>query len=395
MRQLANLGLDPAVVYQIERALDSGTSGYEMYRDVHSAFASKLDGLSKEDRAAIKTRFGVSAEDYYAQQLGGFTTWFTDNYQDQDPNRLITVFRNSLEDPESGTRTPRGGALRDITPGYTFTAYLIDAFTARDSSAPMKEREQAVQNMYAGMGHDEHEGAFPTAEATKFERTVQGWLVDRPTPTGGITHPAGQGATPTPTSGAPVLAGQPEFSLPERLRTPEVGLPAETARVAPHADAAAFKDFMWDAMTLWGSEQPEVSLDPWKRTGGRIPGAPVETERPGYQSQYEGQSRIPTDRPPEPAPGRGTLGMFLGAPPAGQDSFRAPQGDPANAAQGAAVPGWVPAGQEQVYADTAQALRGSGMNEETVRLVLNMFFPPNPNRRQQAPILDDFFTPLR
>lgn len=42
----------------------------------------------------------------------------------------------------------------------------------------------------------------------------------------------------------------------------------------------------------------------------------------------------------------------------------------------AEVPGWLPPEQAQAYQDTAQMLRGAGVDEATVQLLLELNFPP-------------------
>jgi hypothetical protein len=307
--------------------LDQGVGGYEMFREVHGAIAERRGKLTKDEEKNIESQYGMDADDYYANQLHQFTTWFAENYSDESPGRLITIYRNSLIDPDERVFDP--DEKFELGGKDSMAKFLWSALTVWDAKSSKEEKTKASNALReAGLDTIADQESIPGVDE------------------------GGEGD-------------------------------AQTMR--------DFASFLWEASTVWsaksGQSIGQVGTEGAGRPAPTGPGV-APGARPGLApgtdpSQLQtsvfgnpGGSQAPGVTPP----GRSILEMFGGGGTR-SDSFSVPSDPsidrPRNIRGDAAeVPGWLPPEQAQAYQDTAQMLRDAGVDEKTVQLLLELNFPP-------------------
>jgi len=389
LRQLANMGLDERVVDAIARGYEAGEDPYNMYKDVHEVLTARRDGLSGDQKDAIRTQTGMSHEDYFAHQLNTFTTWFAENYPEDDPARLVKIYRNSLADPDASA-----WSRFDLGEEESLGKFLWSALTVWDAKSTDEEREQA-QEVLSGVGQlpegrGSTTGPSGTGPAGPLGTELDlGALPIRGRPSGidtGLLRGQTPPATPVPPGSAqlPPAGGAPAGPLPYPVSSnqlapqstpspitalgqgPVPGAPLQdyVSRWSAHGEADApataqeFGQFLWEVLDVWGGNAP----------------------------------RRPNVAPPTPAPAPPAPTMIQSILGGGQapglpepDSFRAPTGGTVPSGP-VAVPGWVNSAQAQQYQDTAQLLRSAGIEEDTVQMMLELNFKPRDIRPGRSPI---------
>lgn len=353
LRGLENLGLNPQMVDAIGRGVEEGISGYEMYRDVHEATQALVGGLSKEQRDQLKSA-GISPEDWAAQQMTAFNLWFGEYYQDQDPDRLIRIYKNSLIDPDA-VPDPKHISVKDVDfgkgPLNEFGKFMWNALTVWDAKSSQEDRQQAAENIASALPEVNLPEVRARLEATSDPKSSQ------------IRRRAGGWPAPDTPS---------EFLVDALTRwNTEANRPDYAQTIKD------FADFMWEALTVWdangGRKIPGLTTDrfggpsqalggprqAWERVaGGEVPLAP------------EGGSQAPQTTIPQ---------SVLESIIMGPDSFFPPTG-------GGTVSPTAPVGWAQ-YADT---LKNQGYSDEVIRAFIGLAFP---STVEQLGPPDQFYLP--
>ena len=398
LRQLANMGLDERVVNAIARGYNAGEDPYNMYKDVHEAITQRRASLTKDEASALKARTGLDPDDYFASQLNTFTTWFAENYPEDDPARLVKIYKNSLASP------PREGLTEDLditsTTGYSF--FLANAITAWDRDSSPEEREEATKAIISVFEFDRDTTSPPvTGTSRPTSTTDTSTTPEAPAQPG--AGPLGLSSTNqlTPQSmasgiglgsvvpGSPVqTGGRARPSGPAPITTVKDSIERWVTRAESDVEPTAkeFGQFLWELQSLWSGDTGDTATtQPFSNLG---------TDPQFLRDSVAGVEGAPGTAP-SAGPPRNVLQTMIGGGALPSDSFSVPS-DPRQttprilSGEPEPVPGWVPAEQAQAYQDTARLLRGAGVEEDTVQMMLELNFKPQSLRqgRQASSPLD-------
>ena len=380
--QLANLGLDERVVTAISRGYTNGEDPYNMYKDVHEVIAMRRNKVTSDEAKNIKTRTGLSKDDYFASQLNTYTTWFVENYPNDDPKRLIGIYKNSLIDPDAFDPDEKF----EFKGHDSLAKFAWHAVTAWSQDSSPEERERSTKAILGSFEFDRDTSSPPVVGTS---RPTKAPAVPGAGPLGlsstnqllPQSFPSGIGMGGGATPGSPVQQGdrvrQPGID-PITTITDSIDRWTTNAEMESDTTSQEFGEFLWEVKDLWSAITGQTT----QGDTGQGQGDSGALRGLGTNPQFLRDSvDRATQGVPSAGPPRNILQTMIGGGAPASDSFRVPT-DPRQTTprilhgQPEPVPGWVSPDQEAAYQDTAQMLRAGGVEEDTVRMILELNFKP-------------------